>query len=74
MDTVGRVRAMGFHEALRGFFDFGDRVGIEEFAKISFAQEFAKLILIDGEGLGAAFRERSISVVDEVGDIAEEKR
>ena len=65
---------MGFGEALRRLFDFGDGVGIEQLAEVGLAEEFAKLILIDGESLGAAFGQWGIAVVKEVGDVAEEKR
>jgi len=65
---VGAVR---FDKALRSLLDFGDRVGIEEFAKIGFTEELAKLILVDGEGLGAALRKGRVAIVDEVGDVAE---
>ena len=74
VDAVCGAGAMGFGEALRGFFDCGDGVGIEEFAEVGFAEQFAELILIDGEGLGAALGEGRVAVVEEIGDVAEEER
>ncbi len=61
-------------EALRGLFHLGDGIGIEQFAEIGFAEQLAELVLIDGEGLGAALGQRGVAVVEEVGDIAEEQR
>ena len=37
-------------------------------------KELAELILIDGEGLGAALGERGVAVVEEIGGVAEEER
>ena len=58
MDAVGVAGAVVFCEALRGLFDFGDGVEIEQLAQIGLAEKLAKLVLIDGEGLGAALRKR----------------
>ena len=72
MEAVGGAGAEGIDEALLLLFDFGDGVGVEEFAEIGFAEQLAELVLVDGEGLGAAFGERGVAVVEEVGDVAEE--
>ena len=61
-------------EALRGFFHFGDGVGVEQFAQVGFAEQLAQLILIDGEGLGAALGQRRVAVVEEIGDVTEKQR
>ncbi len=47
MNAVGGAGAIVFGKALGGFFDFGDCVGVEEFAEVGFAEQFAELILID---------------------------
>src|ERR1035437_6388344 len=65
---------MRFGKALRGLFNIGDGVGIEKFAEVGFTEKFAKLILVDGESLGAALGQRGIAIVEEVGDVAEEER
>jgi len=74
VNAVCRSGAMGLSETLRGFFHLGDGVGIEQFAEVSFAEQLAELVLIDGEGLCAALGEGRIAVVEEVGYIAEEER
>ena len=71
MDAVGGAGAVVLGQALGCFFDFSDGVSVEQFAQIGFAEEFAQLILIDGEGLGAALGQRCIATIDEVGNIAE---
>ena len=74
VNAVGGAGAMGFGEALRGFFDCGDGVGVEQFAQVGFAEQLAELILVDGEGLGAALGQRRVAIVEEVGHVAEEER
>ena len=74
MDAVGGAGAVVFRQALGGFFHLGDGVGIEQLAQVGFAEQLAQLILIDGEGLGAALGQRGIAVIEEVGDVAEEQR
>ena len=64
---------VGF-ERLEAAFDFVDSVLVEEFAEIGVAEDFLELGLIDGESLGASFGERSVALVDVVGDIGEEER
>jgi hypothetical protein len=70
--AVNGVRSMRFCEALGGLLHFGYRIGIEQLAEIGLAEEFAQLILIDGERLSAALGEWRVAVVNEVGHIAEE--
>ena len=41
MHAVHRARAVVLGKALRGFLDFGNRIGVEQFAQIGFAQNFA---------------------------------
>ena len=74
MDAISRVGAVGFDEALRCFFDLGDGVGIEKFTEVGLADEFAKLVLVDRQSLGAALGEGGIAIVDEVCYVAEEER
>ncbi len=74
VDAVGGARAVVFGEALCGLFHLGDGVGIEEFAQIGFAENLAQLLLVDGEGLGAPLGQRSIAVVEEICDVAEQER
>ena len=74
MNAVGRAGAIRFGQALRRLFDFGDGIGIEQLAQIGLAQQFAQLVLIDGEGLRAALGQRRVAVIDEVGHVAEEQR
>ena len=74
MHAVGVARLVSLAEALQLLFGLFDGVGVEQLAQVGVAQEFAELVLIDGERLGAAFGERSVAVVDEVGDVAEEQR
>jgi len=56
--AVGRARAIILREALRSLFDFGDCIGVKQLAEVCFAQQFAQLILIDGESLRAALGQR----------------
>ena len=74
VDAVGSAGAVILGQALGGLFHFGDGVGIEQFAQVGFAEKFAELILIDGEGLGAALGQGRVAVVEEVGDVAEQQR
>src|SRR3954452_19682137 len=51
-----------------------ESVGIEQLAQLRFAEELAKLRLIDRQRLRAALGQRRIAVVDEIRDVAEEQR
>src|SRR5207237_8181747 len=76
-EVVDAIEVAGFVtfdeglELLFGFFDGGE---VEELAEVGVAEELAELVLVDGEGLGAALGEWGVAVVDIVGDIAEEER
>jgi hypothetical protein len=74
VDTVGRVGAVRLDETLSCFFDLGNGIGIQQFTKIRFSKQLAQLVLVDGEGLGAALGERRIAVIHEIGHVAEEQR
>jgi hypothetical protein len=74
VNAVWGAGAVILGQALSRLFDFGDCVGVEQFAEIGFAKEFAELVLVDGEGLRAALGEWGVAVVEEVGDVAEEQR
>ena len=73
MPSAERARVVSVR-ACKLLFDFGDGVGVEQFAQVGVAEQIAELLLIDGERLGAAFGERGVAVVDVVGDVAEEQR
>src|SRR6201999_3130757 len=47
---------------------------VKKFAKVSLAEQIRQLRLIDGEGGGAAFGQRRITVIDEVADVSEQQR
>ena len=74
VDAISGAGTVVFEQALGGLFNLGDGVGIEQFAEVGIAQQFAQLILIDGESLGATFGQRSVSVIEEIGHIAEQQR
>ena len=74
MDAVCGSGAISLNQALRSLFDLSDGVSIEKLSQVGLAEKFAQLILVDGEGLSAAFGERSIAVIDKVGNIAEKQR
>ncbi len=73
VDAVNRARAIALVELLQLPLDVGHRVGVEQLAELGFTEQLAKLRLIDRECLRPAFRQRSIAVVDVVGDVAEEQ-
>ena len=74
MDAVGGASAHGFGQRLQLLFHLGDGIGVEQLAQVGIAQQIAQLLLIDGEGLGAALGQRRVAVVDVVGHVAEEQR
>ena len=74
MNGVGRARAIVIGEALRNLFHFADGIRIKQFAQVGFAQQFTQLVLIDGEGLSAAFGQRRVAIVEKVGHITEQER
>ncbi len=74
VNAIGGAGASGLGERLQLLLDLGDGVGVEQLAEIGVAEQIAKLFLIDGERLGAAFGERGIAIVDVVGNVAEEQR
>src|SRR6185437_5755994 len=47
---------------------------IQQLSKISIAEQFTQLFLIDRQGLCPTFGQRRISVIDVIGDIAEQQR
>ena len=55
VEAVRGAGAIGIDEALLLLFDLGYGVAVEKLAQIGFAEQLAELVLIDGEGLGAAF-------------------
>jgi hypothetical protein len=73
VQAIGRSRSERVDEALLLLFDLGHGVAVEEFAEICFAEQLAELVLIDGEGLGAAFGQRGVAVIQEICNIAEEQ-
>jgi hypothetical protein len=74
VNAIGGTGAMGFGEALRGFFYVRDCIGVEQLAQIGLTKQFAQLILIDGESLGAALGERGVAIVEKIGYVAEQQR
>ena len=55
MDAVHVAGFVGVDYALELLFDFLDGGDVEELAEVGVAQKFAELVLVDAEGLGAAF-------------------
>ncbi len=54
--------------------DLVDDRRVQQLAKLDVAEQVAQLRLVHEQGLRAAFGQRGIPVVDEVADVAEEKR
>ena len=73
VQSIGVARLVIGVEGLQLLLDFGEGGFVEQFAEIGAAENFLELRLIDGEGLGAAFGERSVAIVDVVGDVGEEQ-
>ncbi len=74
MNAIGRAGAIVLRQALRRFFHFGNRVGVEQLAQVGLAKQLAQLILVDGERLRAALGQRRVAVIHKVGHVAEEQR
>src|SRR5262249_25487335 len=51
-----------------------DNLGIKQVAKLSFSKQLSQLGLIDRQSLRSALRERSVTVVYEIADVAEHQR
>ncbi len=47
--------------------------GIEQLAQICFTQQFAQLVLIDSERLCASLGKRSVTVIQEIRDVAKQQ-
>ena len=71
VDAIGGTGAVVFRQTLGGLFHLCDGVGIKQLAQIGLAEQLAQLILINCEGLGTTLGQRRITVVKEVGNIAE---
>ena len=74
MKCIDRLRFVAIVEMLQLDLERVQRVGIEQLAKLRLTEQLAKLGLIDGQRLGAAFGERGIAVVDEIRHVSEEQR
>ena len=74
MQAIGVARLIVGIERLQLLLDFVEGGFVEQFAEIGAAQDFFELRLIDGEGLRAALGQRSVAIVDVVGDVGEEQR
>ena len=74
MDAVGVTRGPLANEMLERELEIGDRVLVEQLAKLDLAEERAELRGIDGEGLRAQLSERRVALVHEVRDVVEEQR
>ena len=52
----------------------GEHVRVQQLAELGVAQQLPELGLVDGQGLGPPLGQRGVSVVDVVGDEAEQQR
>ncbi len=74
MYAIHRPRLVRIDDALKLFLHFLNRADVEQLPKVSIAEQLAQLLLIDAQGLRAAFREGRIAVIDVVRHVAEEQR
>ena len=74
MYTVKVACLVALDDALELFLGLLDGGDVKELAEVSVAEELAELVLVDGEGVGAALGEWSVAVVDVVGYVTEEQR
>ena len=61
-------------EPLQALLHLGDHLGVEQLAQAHRAQQLCQQGLVQGEGGRAALGERSVGVVDELCEIAEQQR
>ena len=73
MQAIGVASLVIGVERLQLLFNLGEGSCIQQLAEIGAAEDFLKLRLIDRERLRAALGERSIAIVDVVGDIGEQE-
>ena len=73
MNRVGAPRPIRLVQVLELSFHLLERIVVQQLAQFGFAEQLAQLVLIDGQRLGAPFRQRCVAVVDVVGDVAEEQ-
>ena len=65
-------RAVG-REMLQVELELGERIRIEQLAKLGLAEERAQLRRVDGQRLRPSLREWRVALVDEVADVGEEE-
>src|SRR5689334_22534360 len=67
------MRLVFRNKHLQARFDLLNRTWVEQFPQIVVAKQFLKLRLIDRQSLRTAFRKRSVTVVNVIGDIGEKQ-
>src|SRR5579862_4788817 len=73
VDSIEGARLIAFDERLELLLGLLDGGGVEELAEVGIAEQFAELVLIDGQRLGAALGQRSIAVIYIIGDVTKEQ-
>ena len=75
--VVGGVGVAGpppFVEILEVGLEVGQRLGLDQLAQLLGAEEVGQQVAVEGEGLRLALGDRSVALVQEVGDVGEGER